>query len=80
MKGDMSTVPFAGMIGATNVYIVVFREGICTVSGMMVGRLLPQMDVFVFQFHFEDISEHTSRVRNRIIQLEETFHMSSGTH
>jgi hypothetical protein len=32
----------------------------------------------LFQFHFEDISDHTLRVRNRIIKLEETFHMSSG--
>ncbi|KAF8521504.1 hypothetical protein JB92DRAFT_2890696 [Gautieria morchelliformis] len=59
MKGDKATVPLMdGEIGITNVYIVVFREGICT-------------------FHFEDISDHILRVRNRIMQFEETFHMSS---
>ncbi|KAG9045569.1 hypothetical protein FS837_006082 [Tulasnella sp. UAMH 9824] len=39
---------------AVTVYLVVFREGICS-------------------FHFEDISEHTDRVRNRILQLEKTI-------
>ncbi|GJJ08799.1 hypothetical protein Clacol_003018 [Clathrus columnatus] len=47
-----------GVVNATNIYIVVFREGICT-------------------FHFEDISDHTFRVQNRITQLEQTFRMSS---
>ncbi|KAG8902508.1 hypothetical protein FRB99_004382 [Tulasnella sp. 403] len=39
---------------AVTVYLVVFRDGICS-------------------FHFEDISEHADRVRNRILQLETTI-------
>ncbi|KAF5385208.1 hypothetical protein D9615_001493 [Tricholomella constricta] len=35
------------------------------------------LDLLVFQFHFTDISQHTDRVRSRIIQLEEVFNMSS---
>ncbi|KII93749.1 hypothetical protein PLICRDRAFT_403555 [Plicaturopsis crispa FD-325 SS-3] len=48
----------AGVIGEANIYLVVFREGICS-------------------FHFADISEHTDRVRNRILLLEEIVNMSS---
>ncbi|KAF8523084.1 hypothetical protein BU17DRAFT_44052 [Hysterangium stoloniferum] len=55
---DRNTPVSDGTIGATNLYIVVFRDGICT-------------------FHFEDISDHTQRVQHRIVQLEETFCMSS---
>ncbi|KAF8585524.1 hypothetical protein K439DRAFT_1632522 [Ramaria rubella] len=58
INGFKAVPSMDGALGATNIYIVVFREGICT-------------------FHFGDISEHTSRVRNRILQLEETFYFSS---
>ncbi|TDL28630.1 hypothetical protein BD410DRAFT_893604 [Rickenella mellea] len=55
---DFATGPGdEGVIGAVNVYLVVFKEGICS-------------------FHFEDISEHLDRMRNRVLQLEETFNMS----
>ncbi|KAL5535391.1 hypothetical protein ACEPAF_3485 [Sanghuangporus sanghuang] len=47
-----------GVIGAVNVYIVVFSEGICS-------------------FHFEDISEHTDKLRGRILQMQNSFNMSS---
>ncbi|KAI5121265.1 hypothetical protein M0805_002310 [Coniferiporia weirii] len=47
-----------GVIGAVNVYLVVFREGICS-------------------FHFEDISDHTEKLRNKILHLEDTLHMTS---
>ncbi|KAL5519085.1 hypothetical protein ACEPAH_768 [Sanghuangporus vaninii] len=47
-----------GVIGAANVYIVVFSEGICS-------------------FHFEDISEHTDKLRGRILQMQNSFNMSS---
>jgi len=44
--------------GTALVYLVVFREGICS-------------------FHFQDISQHTDRVRSKVLQLEETVSMSS---
>ncbi|KAH8120176.1 hypothetical protein DFH11DRAFT_1558780 [Phellopilus nigrolimitatus] len=47
-----------GATGAVNVYLVVFREGICS-------------------FHFEDISEHTDKLRNKVLHLEDTFLMTS---
>lgn len=46
------------VIGAVNVYLVVFREGICS-------------------FHYGDISEHTDKLHNRVIQLEHSFNMTS---
>lgn len=45
-------------IGEANVYLAVFKEGICC-------------------FHYTDISEHTDRVRNRIVLLEDAINMSS---
>ncbi|KLO17038.1 hypothetical protein SCHPADRAFT_822110 [Schizopora paradoxa] len=47
-----------GAVDAVNVYLVVFKEGICS-------------------FHFEDISEHTDKVRSRVLQLEGTLNLSS---
>ncbi|PPQ62840.1 hypothetical protein CVT24_000534 [Panaeolus cyanescens] len=44
--------------GEANVYLVVFKEGICC-------------------FHYTDVSEHTDRVRNRMVLLEEVVNMSS---
>ncbi|TRM60169.1 hypothetical protein BD626DRAFT_505699 [Schizophyllum amplum] len=46
------------IIGESNIYLVVFNEGICL-------------------FHYTDISEHTDRIRNRILQLENVVDMSS---
>lgn len=41
MKGDKTGVAFTDSeIGATNVYIVVFRGGICTVRGIMIYEFL----------------------------------------
>ncbi|EJD04094.1 uncharacterized protein FOMMEDRAFT_83690 [Fomitiporia mediterranea MF3/22] len=48
-----------GVVGAVNVYMVVFAEGICS-------------------FHFEDISEHTDKLRNKVLKLDNTFDMTSG--
>lgn len=47
-----------GAVGETNVYLVVFTEGICC-------------------FHYNDIAEHTDRIRNRISLLEEVANMTS---
>ncbi|KAJ3569771.1 hypothetical protein NP233_g4833 [Leucocoprinus birnbaumii] len=47
-----------GVVSETNVYLVVFTEGICC-------------------FHFNDIAEHTDRIRNRISLLEEVANMTS---
>lgn len=45
-------------VGEANVYLAVFKEGICC-------------------FHYTDISEHTDRVRNRIVLLDDAINMSS---
>ncbi|KAF8202921.1 hypothetical protein BJ912DRAFT_798732, partial [Pholiota molesta] len=45
-------------IGEANVYLAVFKDGICC-------------------FHFTDVSEHTDRVRNRMVLLEQVINMSS---
>ncbi|KXN90066.1 Magnesium transporter ALR2 [Leucoagaricus sp. SymC.cos] len=47
-----------GVVRETNVYLVVFSEGICC-------------------FHYNDVAEHTDRIRNRIILLEKIASMSS---
>ncbi|KAF8960999.1 hypothetical protein BDZ97DRAFT_1921686 [Flammula alnicola] len=47
-----------GSIGEANVYLTVFKDGICC-------------------FHFTDVSEHTDRVRNRMVLLEEVVNLSS---
>ncbi|KAG6885573.1 hypothetical protein C0993_012575 [Termitomyces sp. T159_Od127] len=52
------TAPDVGIIGEANVYLVVFKEGICS-------------------FHFTNISEHTDRIRNRIMLLQEVINMTS---
>jgi magnesium transporter len=74
LDGDNTPI-FDGKVEATNLYIIVFRDGICTVSPIASGIYFNLMS---FQFHFEDISDHIHRVQNRIKQLEGTFHMSSG--
>ncbi|KAF9237322.1 hypothetical protein BU15DRAFT_48851 [Melanogaster broomeanus] len=51
-----------GLIGEANVYLVVFREGVCTVR---------YSDTSCFGL------EHTERVRNRLKLLQDSFHMSS---
>ena len=30
------------------------------------------------KFHFTDVSEHTNRVRNRMVLLEDVVHVTSG--
>lgn len=59
--GDLASGPGdEGIIGAVNVYLVVFREGICSVSPCLPFSLshYSQDD----KFHFEDISgEHDRR-------------------
>ena len=47
-------------VGAINVYLVVFGDGIVSVSLASLRRANSQ-------FHFEDIKQHTNRVRNRIL-------------
>jgi hypothetical protein len=49
-----------GFIGAANVYLVVFKEGICSVSGALIIHAFSDIS----QFHFTDISGmfiHTGR-------------------
>ncbi|KAJ7071066.1 hypothetical protein C8F01DRAFT_413176 [Mycena amicta] len=47
-----------GSVAESNVYLTVFREGICC-------------------FNFSDVSEHTDRVRNRLLQVDSVASMSS---
>lgn len=49
------------VLEVTNIYLVVFKEGICV-------------------FHFEDISMHMDAVKKKVLQLEGTIPMGSGTH
>lgn len=65
------------MILGVTVYLVVFRDGICSVSVLMLGVVGVALTMRV-QFHFEDISEHTDRVRNRILQLEKSRAWTPG--
>ncbi|EKM83913.1 hypothetical protein AGABI1DRAFT_66982 [Agaricus bisporus var. burnettii JB137-S8] len=59
MDGQLETAAnHDGTVRETNVYLVVFDEGICC-------------------FHYNDIAEHTDRVRNRIALLEEVANMSA---
>ena len=64
------------ILNAVNVYMVVFKEGICTVSCQSPVRI-PFYNI-TFQFHFEDISEHTDKLRNKVLRFEDSIHMSSG--
>nr|GAT44159.1 predicted protein [Mycena chlorophos] len=47
-----------GSVAESNVYLVVFKEGVCC-------------------FSFTDVSEHTDRVRNRLLLLDSVANMSS---
>jgi magnesium transporter len=51
MKGDTAVLPFSdGTIGATNVYIVVFKEGICTVGSRLTGDIFHAHTTFSVSF------------------------------
>ena len=69
-------LPDEGVVGEVNVYLVIFREGICSVS----LRPGPRCNCIsqVLQFHFSDIAEHVDRVRTRIMLLGESINTSSG--
>ena len=55
-QGDAAEA--ADDLAGVNMYLVVFREGICA-------------------FHFEDVAEHTERVRKKVLELQSTLVMSS---
>lgn len=78
VEGHKEGVEGAG-VGAVNVYLVVFGDGIISVS----SASLPPSSVYlsdswpISQFHFEDISNHTNRVKNRIDNFGVAQHISS---
>ena len=47
-------------------------------EGLYPIQALVQAIALRFKFHFEDISEHTEKLRTRIMNLEDTFSMTSG--
>ena len=55
-------------VGAVNVYMVVFGDGIISVSQVVQHWHSPRIEQWHTQFHFEDIDKHVNRVRNRIQQ------------
>ncbi|KAG6890374.1 hypothetical protein C0992_001964 [Termitomyces sp. T32_za158] len=93
IEASYSTAPDAGIIGEANVYLVVFKEGICSVRRFQVLSQITLKESFSRQFHFTNISgktvllgvqdiliyysEHTDRIRNRIILLQEVINMTS---
>ncbi|KAG5352265.1 hypothetical protein C0989_003013 [Termitomyces sp. Mn162] len=69
------SAPDAGIIGEANVYLIVFKEGICSVRRFQVvsdrGPLLRTQNILT------DNLEHTDRVINRIALLQGVINMSS---
>lgn len=56
--GDSNVYADPDVVQGVNMYLVVFREGICS-------------------FHFEDMADHTERVRKKLLDLQATLVMSS---
>ncbi|KAF7306896.1 hypothetical protein MIND_00482100 [Mycena indigotica] len=55
MEGDEDS---QGSVAESNIYLVVFKEGVCC-------------------FSFTDVSEHTDRVRSRLLRLDSAANMTS---
>lgn len=62
-------------VGAVNVYLVVFADGIVSVCQLSLYSLC-SADFHGSQFHFEDISKHTKRVLDRVLTLANPDHGS----
>ncbi len=59
-------------VGGINVYLVVFPDGVISVS--LSAGCHPSCGTywaFLLQFHFDDISKHVSRVRDRILSYKQ---------